>query len=194
MIDESVTERYVHLMMAEGLGLDLEDPGLKDTPARVARMYKELFSGLQGDGPGMTVFPNLENYSGIVMSDTLDFHSVCEHHLLPFSGYCWILYIPSEKYVVGYSKFARVLKYFASRPQLQERLVTQIAEYIVDKAEALGVMVYARAKHGCAQCRGARQGNRSGMTTSVVRGRFKERELELKGLEMIKISLGLEGM
>ena len=194
MILEAV-EYYTRKMMEQGLELDLSDPSLKDTPARIARMYKEVFKGLWEEGPGITEFPNHIGYDGIVMSDMLDFHSFCEHHFLPFSGYCWILYIPNKLKVVGYSKFSRVLHYFAARPQLQERLVMQVADYIMKQSKPEGVMVYARAKHGCAQCRGAKQGTQSGMTTSVVRGVFAEdNTLEHKGMEMIKISLGLEGV
>jgi len=128
----------------------------------------------------------------MVIFKDIPFYSMCEHHFLPFSGYCWILYIPNKDKVVGYSKFSRVLQHFAARPQLQERLVTQVADYIMEQSQPQGVMVYARAKHGCAQCRGAKQGSQSGMTTSVVRGKF-EGDMEQKGLEMIKISLALEG-
>lgn len=188
-MDEKKIELYTKKMMEEGLGLDLSDPNLRETPARVARMYKELFSGLEKDSPGITDFPNYVDYNGIVMSDILDFHSVCCHHLLPFSGYCWIAYVPNKHRVVGYSKFSRILKHFASKPQLQEQLITEVADYIMKQSSPEGVMIYARAKHGCAQCRGAKQGSQSGMSTSVIRGCFWNGNLELKALEMIKLSL-----
>ena len=126
--------------------------------------------------------------------DCIPFTSVCEHHILPFSGFCWILYVPNSDTVIGFSKFARIVSYFAARPQIQERLVRQIADYIEEVAKPEGVMVFSRAKHLCAMCRGAKSGPTNGLTTSTVRGVFREGSgLELRGLEMIKLSISLEG-
>ena len=177
----------------ESIGVDTDLPGTKDTPRRIVNAYKELFRGLREDPPKMTTFPNELGTDDIIMSDCIPFNSTCEHHVLPFTGFCWVLYIPNEETVIGFSKFARIVSHFASRPQIQERLVKQIADYIEKEASPKGVMVFSRAKHMCAMCRGAKSGPSNGLTTSTVRGVFKEStSLELKGLEMIKLSISLE--
>jgi GTP cyclohydrolase IA len=177
----------------EAIGVNTKLPGTRDTPKRMVNAYKELFSGMTEEPPTLTTFPNENSSSDIVMSDCIPFNSYCEHHIMPFQGVCWILYIPNVDTIIGFSKFARIVKYFASRPQIQERLVSQIADFIEAVAKPRGVMVFSRAKHLCAMCRGAKSGPTNGLTTSTVRGIFSESpSLELKGLEMIKLSIGLE--
>jgi GTP cyclohydrolase I len=188
-----ITEKWAKGLL-ESVGLNLNEPGLKKTPYRIAKMYiNELLAGLKKKSPGVTSFPNVRNYIGIVMSDCIEFWSICEHHFLPFGGMAWVLYIPENK-LIGYSKFARIVDHFARRPQLQENLCSDVADYIVQECNVRGVMVYMRAKHGCTQCRGVKASSRSGLTTNVTKGVFQDSGLEEKGLQMIRISLCMEGI
>lgn len=196
--DLELAENLIHALLFKAYKLDKDDPGLKDTPRRIAKMYDELIAEVHSEKPNFkVVFPNDEknHYDGIILSDCLHFWSLCEHHFLPFGGYGWVAYIPNEKEVTGLSKLGRILNFYSKRPQIQERLTSQIANFIMEEFNPLGVMVYLRAKHGCTQCRGLKADNRSGMTTNVCKGSFREdSNLELKALEMIKISLSMEGL
>ena len=145
--------------------------GLVDTPARVARMYAELFSGLPQD-PGRHLDVHFtEQYDEMVILRDISFHSMCEHHLLPFIGRAHVAYLPRGK-VVGVSKLARVVEEIARRPQVQERLTSQIADILMDKLDARGVGVVLEAEHTCMTIRGIRKPG-SRMVTSAMRGLFK---------------------
>ena len=125
----------------EALGLDLEDPNLKETDQRVARMYQEMFHGLkEGSEPKITTFPNDENYQAMVMERDLPFYSMCAHHLVPFYGHAHIAYIPTDR-ILGLSKFSRILEFYAKRPQLQERITEQVVDYLVQRLKPIGAMV-----------------------------------------------------
>jgi GTP cyclohydrolase I len=177
-------------MLSEGLGLDLTDPNLKDTPDRIARTYcREFFTGLNPDNaPKITVFPNDDNYNEIIMLDNIPFISMCSHHFLPFQGLAWFLYIPGPS-LIGASKINRVISYLSARPQLQEKLTHQIMDYITDCLAPKGAMLVMRAIHSCMSCRGIKQGLGGGMTTSVVYGNFIENNITRnEGLELIKLS------
>jgi len=172
-----VMEECFRQMMSAGMGLDLNDPNLKDTPARVSRMYgKELFHGVGHEFPeeAFSMFPNTENYDQMVMFDNIHFTSVCSHHFLPFSGRAWLAYIPGPKGVVGASKPARLITHYASRPQLQENLCHEIMNRFVEVVQPAGAMLVMRAIHGCMSCRGVEQYNNTGMISSAVHGTFKE--------------------
>lgn len=150
------------------VGEDPDREGLLKTPMRVARMYAEMFSGL-GVEPTehlKTFFE--EKYDEIVVLRDVPFHSMCEHHLLPFEGKAHIAYLPAGK-VVGLSKLARVVDAFALRPQVQERLTTQIADILTQELGAKGVAVVMEAVHTCMTCRGVKKPG-SVMVTSAVRG------------------------
>lgn len=190
-MNEKLIEEKFKDIIVDGLGLDLNEPNLKDTPKRIARMYvNEIFSGLDNNNePKMTLFPNDDNTSSIVQLDTMKFSSTCSHHFVPFSGHAWALYIP-DKHIIGASKFSRVINYFADRPQTQERMTKQIAEYVMKVAKPKGFMIFTRAAHQCMICRGIKQNNTSGMSCNEVRGAFAEDStLEMKGLMMIDMSL-----
>ena len=118
------------------LGLDLADPNLAETDLRVAKMYIEMFHGLaEGAEPKVTTFPNEEGYSHMVMEKQIPFYSMCAHHLVPFYGHAHIAYIPRES-ILGLSKFARILEFYAKRPQLQERLTEQVVDLSGGEAPA----------------------------------------------------------
>jgi GTP cyclohydrolase IA len=153
-----------------------EDPnrhGIKDTPKRVARMYAELFSGLAKDpGKEATVFHE-EDHEEMVMVKNIPFYSMCEHHLVPFFGKAHVVYIPSKGKVTGLSKLIRVIEGYARRPQVQERLTSQIADCLMKRLKPQGVMVVIEAEHLCMSMRGVKKPG-SVTTTSGLRGIFQK--------------------
>ncbi len=152
-------------------GEDPDREGLKATPMRVARMYQELFNGLGEDPARHLATTFTEEYDELVVLRNVPFNSVCEHHLMPFEGKAHLAYLPKGK-VVGISKLARVVDGFAHRPQVQERLTSQIADILMSSLEAKGVAVLISATHTCMTCRGVRKPG-SVMVTSAVRGLCK---------------------
>ncbi|MDX2000360.1 MAG: GTP cyclohydrolase I FolE [Thermoanaerobaculia bacterium] len=167
------------------LGLDLTDPNLRETDIRVAKMYHEIFSGLhEGAEPAVTLFPNDEGYSAMVIEKDIPFYSVCSHHLVPFYGHAHIAYIPRDK-IIGLSKFARILEFYARRPQLQERLTEQVVEFLREKLDPLGAMVVIEARHLCVEMRGVKK---PGVitVTSAIRGSFYKKEVREEFLDLLK--------
>jgi GTP cyclohydrolase I len=158
----------------QDMNFDLEnDQQIKDTPHRVAKMWvKELFSGCYNAEPKITVFDNTEKCKDIVFVGPISIKSTCSHHFVPFIGQAYIAYIPNEK-IIGVSKLARITKWFMRRPQIQEELTKQIADYIMEKLEPQGVAVFVEAQHLCMTVRGVEESN-SFMKTSAVRGIFNE--------------------
>jgi len=157
------------ILLAVGENPDRE--GLKQTPLRVARMYAEVFGGLH-ESPRQhlkTFFT--EQYDELVVLRDIPFHSVCEHHLLPFAGDAHIAYLPDGR-IVGVSKLARVVEAYARRPQVQERMTSQIADLLMEELHAKGVAVILRATHLCMTCRGVKKPG-SLMVTSALRGLCK---------------------
>ncbi len=165
-IEKAVRE----ILLAVGENPDRE--GLLKTPSRVARAYSELMAGLQDDPKRhlKTVFR--ERYDEVVLLRDIEFHSLCEHHLLPFTGKAHVAYLPDGK-VVGLSKLARLVEGYARRPQVQERLTTQIADAIMDELNPIGAACVIEAVHTCMTIRGAKK-HGSTMVTSALRGIFKE--------------------
>mgnify|MGYP000711948230 CR=1 FL=1 len=153
------------------VGEDPDREGLRHTPMRVARMYAEMFSGLRDDPSRHLSVLFTERYDEMVVLRDIPFHSMCEHHLMPFEGQADIAYLPNGK-VVGISKLARVVDAFAHRPQVQERLTNQIADLLMDVVGAKGVAVRMKATHTCMTCRGVHKPG-SVMVTSAVRGTCK---------------------
>lgn len=154
------------ILLAVGENPDRE--GLQGTPRRVARMYDELFSGMRTDPRSLLKTVFTEKYNEMVILRDVSFNSMCEHHLMPFEGKAHIAYLPDGK-VVGLSKLARVVDVFARRPQVQERLTTQIADILYDELSAQGVTVVLEAVHTCMTCRGVMKSG-SVMVTSAIRG------------------------
>jgi len=153
------------------IGEEPDRDGLVETPARVARAYEEIFAGLQQSAADhlARVFDHEGADGDFVVVRDIEFFSVCEHHLLPFFGRVHIAYLPANGRVVGLSKLARTVDVFARRPQLQERIGSQIAEALVNELGALGAGVVIEAGHMCMQMRGAAK-NRSDTVTSAFRG------------------------
>jgi GTP cyclohydrolase I len=170
-VDLPRIEAAVRSILA-AVGEDPDRDGLLETPARVARMYAEMFAGLKSD-PGRhlsKVFA--ENYDEIVLVRDISFCSMCEHHLLPFTGKAHIAYLPSGK-VVGLSKLARVVEEVARRPQVQERLTQTVADMVEDRLSARGVAVVCESTHSCMTMRGVRKPG-SLCLTSAMRGVFRK--------------------
>ncbi len=153
------------------VGEDPEREGLRKTPQRVARMYAEMFAGLREDPNAHLQTFFTEKYDEMVVLRDIAFFSTCEHHLMPFEGQAHVAYLPNGK-VVGVSKLARVVDAFARRPQVQERLTTQIADLLMEALDAKGVAVVMEATHTCMTCRGVKKPG-SVMVTSAVRGQFQ---------------------
>ena len=153
------------------VGEDPDREGLRDTPMRVARMYKEVFAGLHQDPAEYLRAAFTEEYDELVVLRDIPFHSMCEHHLMPFIGAAHVCYLPDGR-IVGISKLARVVDAFAHRPQVQERLTNQIADILMEHLAAKGVAVIIEATHSCMTCRGVKKPG-SVVVTSAMRGRCK---------------------
>ena len=153
------------------VGEDPDREGLQETPARVARMYAEVFSGLHRDPCELLRKTFTQKYDEIVLVKDIRFTSTCEHHLLPFIGKAHIAYLPGGK-IVGLSKLARVVEVVSHRPQVQERMTEEIAELLMEESSARGVAVVLEATHTCMTVRGVRKGD-SLCTTSSMRGVFR---------------------
>ncbi|HET9211485.1 MAG TPA: GTP cyclohydrolase I FolE [Thermoanaerobaculia bacterium] len=167
------------------LGLDLKDPNLAETDLRVAKMYIEMFHGLaEGAEPKVTTFPNEEGYSHMVMEKQIPFYSMCAHHLVPFYGHAHIAYIPRER-ILGLSKFARILEFYAKRPQLQERLTEQVVTYLEEKLQPLGAMVVIEARHLCVEMRGVKKPGAL-TVTSALRGIFHQKPVREEFLDLLR--------
>jgi GTP cyclohydrolase I len=154
------------------IGEDVDREGLRDTPARVAKMYAELLSGMREDPQVHLRSVFTEKYDEIVLLRDIPFYSVCEHHLLPFIGSAHVAYLPTGR-VLGVSKLARIVDCFAKRLQCQERLTGQIADLIMTRLEPLGVAVVLEASHSCMTIRGIMKPG-STMVTSALRGIFRK--------------------
>lgn len=171
-MDREKIERAVRDIL-EAIGEDPSREGLIETPKRVAAMYEEIFSGIEDDPRRhIKVFSEKDNDEVVVVRD-IPLYSMCEHHLLPFVGKAHIAYIPSEGKVIGLSKLARIVDLFAKRPQLQERLTSQIADFLDEELNPLGIAVVIEAQHLCMTMRGAKAAG-SMTQTSALRGVAKK--------------------
>lgn len=154
------------------IGEDPDREGLLDTPKRMARMYEEIFSGLNEDPKKhLEVYFQEDQYEELVLIKDIPFHSVCEHHLVPFFGKAHVGYLPKGGRLTGLSKLARVVDSVSKRPQLQERLTATVADSIVEKLDPYGVIVVIEAEHMCMTMRGVKKPG-SKTITSAVRGVF----------------------
>jgi GTP cyclohydrolase I len=167
-VDVAAAERAARDLLV-ALGADLSDEGLRETPRRVAAAYSELLTPETFD---MTTFPNEEGYDELVVVRDIPFHSLCMHHLLPFHGTATVAYIPGER-ILGLSKLARVVEMFARDLQVQERLTTQVANWLEARLQPKGVGVVLEAEHMCMSLRGVQKpGART--VTSALHGLVRE--------------------
>ena len=171
-VDQARVEKAVREIL-EAIGEDPERDGLRDTPARVARMYEEIFAGLHSDPADHLSVTFEADHDEMVMVRDIPCYGVCEHHLVPFIGQAHVAYIPNEDgRITGLSKLARVVEGYCQRPQVQERLTTQIADALVSRLEPRGVLVVLQAEHLCMSMRGVRKPGTLTIT-SQVRGLFR---------------------
>lgn len=170
-MDREKIEKAVR-MIIEAIGENPDREGLKDTPKRVAKMYEEIFAGLKQDPEDELSVFFTEDHDEMILVKDIPFFSVCEHHLVPFMGKAHIAYIPQNGKVTGLSKLARVLDVASKRPQLQERLTSKVADILMKKLEAKGVIVVIEAEHLCISMRGIKKPGAKTIT-SAVRGIFR---------------------
>lgn len=171
MDQERIRAAVTELLLA--VGEDPEREGLRETPDRVAKMYAEIFSGLEEDPMDhLKIFQEPQQHGELVLVRDIPLYSVCEHHLIPFIGKVHIAYIPKDGKIIGLSKFARIVRCFASRPQVQERLTAQIADFLYDNLQPYGVAVVAEAEHLCMTMRGIRAAG-AVTQTSALRGAMR---------------------
>jgi len=171
-VDRERIERAV-LEILEAIGEDPERDGLARTPARVAAMYEEIFGGLHEDPSRHLTVTFEADHDEMVMVRDIPLFSLCEHHLVPFAGRAHVAYIPGEDgRITGLSKIARLVDGFSHRPQVQERLTTQVADALVQELQPSGVLVMVEAEHLCMSMRGVKKPG-SLTVTSAVRGLFK---------------------
>ena len=173
-MDKKKIEKAIREIL-EAIGEDPKRRDILDTPRRVAEMYEEIFSGIHQDPEEELEVVLDHKHNEIVLLKDIPLYSVCEHHLLPFIGRAHVAYIPKNGRVTGLSKIARVVDILSRRPQVQERLTTQIADIIMSKLKPLGVMVVIEAEHLCISMRGVKKPGTL-TVTSAVRGVFKENQ------------------
>ena len=173
-MDKKKIENAIKAIL-EAIGEDPKKPDLKETPKRVAEMYEEIFEGVHQDPKRELEVILDQKHDEIVLLKGIPLYSVCEHHLLPFIGRAHVAYIPKGGRVTGLSKVARVVDILSKRPQVQERLTTQIADIIMTKLKPRGVMVVLEAEHLCMSMRGVKKPGTL-TVTSAVRGIFKENQ------------------
>lgn len=163
-------------LLLEGIGEDVSRPGIVETPRRVAEMFEEICGGLHEDPAAEIKVIPAETHDEIVMVKDIPIYSICEHHLVPFTGKAHIAYIPEQGRILGLSKLARIADIYSRRPQVQERLTTQIAEFLFHgDLRPKGVMVVIEAVHLCMVMRGIKKHGASTIT-SAVRGVFRKDE------------------
>lgn len=185
MINQDLIKQAVKLLL-EGIGEDASREGLLETPDRIARMYGEIFSGMEEDaGEHLSKVFTADNNEMVLEKDIV-FYSMCEHHMMPFYGVAHVAYIPNGK-VVGLSKLARTVEVYAKRLQIQERMTGQIADVIMKELKPQGAMVVLEAEHMCMTMRGAKKPG-SKTVSIAARGVFEtEPDLQNKFLQLLHI-------
>lgn len=171
MFDKDKIKKGVELIL-EGIGEDKDREGLRETPDRIARMYEEIFAGLEMDTAEILSKTFSVDNDEMVIEKDIVFYSTCEHHFMPFYGKAHVAYIPNGK-VVGLSKLARTVEVYAKRPQIQEQLTGQIADALMEQLNPKGVIVMMEAEHMCMTMRGVKKPG-SKTTTFAMRGAFLE--------------------
>jgi GTP cyclohydrolase IA len=187
-VDMKRIERGVREILL-GLGEDVEREGLQDTPSRVARAYRELLAGTRESAADHLerVFPQEHAGDDLVMLRGIQFVSVCEHHMLPFTGVAHVAYLPSHGRVTGLSKLARTVDVYARRLQMQERLTSQVADALVEHLDPRGVAVVVESEHSCLRLRGARKED-ARMLTTAFRGAIEhDRALRAEVLSLMGV-------
>lgn len=188
MVDKPLIEEAVRMIL-RAVGEDGEREGLKNTPRRVAEMFAEIFDGVNSDPKEhlRTQFAEDKHGEMVIVKD-IPFYSMCEHHLMPFIGKAHVAYIPKDGVITGLSKIARVVEGYSHRPQLQERLTTQVADALMSVLTPQGVLVVVEAEHLCMSMRGVKKPG-SLTVTSAVRGIFRTSVTRSEAMSLIKSSI-----
>jgi GTP cyclohydrolase I len=183
-MDKATIQKGVDLIL-EGLGLDRRHEGLKDTAGRVANFYSEFFASMNEDPKAHLKLYHADNRDELIIARDITFYSMCEHHLLPFFGRVHIAYIPENNTITGFSRLVRVVEILSRRPQIQERMTTEIANTIVEVLHPRGALVVVEAEQLCLTMRGLRQ---PGIRTisSAVRGALRNEATRQEALTLIK--------
>ncbi|HLG15859.1 MAG TPA: GTP cyclohydrolase I FolE [Blastocatellia bacterium] len=185
MLDLAKIEAGVRLIL-EGIGEDPDRPGLLGTPRRVALMYEEICAGLHNEPRELLHVIPAETHDEMVIVKDIPIYSLCEHHLLPFVGVAHIAYIPREGRIVGLSKLARIADLMAKKPQLQERLTTEIADLLYEELNATGVMVVIEAEHMCMEMRGIKKPGSKTLTSALRGGFLNDQRTRAEAMSLIR--------
>ncbi len=182
-MDTSKIENAVRQLLL-AIGENPDRQGLKNTPKRVAKMYKEIFSGV-GIAPEVDFkLYHLENHDEMILIKDIQFYSMCEHHLIPFWGTVSIAYIPLNNKVTGFANLVKVVETFAHRPQVQERMTTDIADFLMKMLKPMGVIVIIEAQHMCISMQGVKkEGTKT--ITSAMRGAFRKTATRMEALSLL---------
>jgi GTP cyclohydrolase IA len=183
--DHSKVEAGVRLIL-EGIGEDPNRPGIDETPRRVALMYEEICAGLHEDPREFLHVIPAETHDEMVIVKDIPLYSICEHHLLPFFGVAHIAYIPKDGRIVGLSKLARVADLMARKPQIQERLATEIADLLDEMLRPTGVMVVIEAEHMCIEMRGIKKPGAKAVTSALRGGFLKDQRTRAEAMSLIR--------
>ncbi len=169
----------------EAIGEDVNRDGLKDTPCRIANMYEDIFAGIKQDPKKELKTYRTKNEDEMIIIKDIPFYSICEHHLLPFLGKAHVVYIPKDNRITGFSSLVRVIDIMAKKPQMQERLTHEIADFLMANLKPLGVLVVIEAEHLCLSMIGVKK---SGMltVTSAIRGAMRSAATRAEALSLIK--------
>jgi GTP cyclohydrolase I len=189
-MDKKKIQKAVRMIL-EAVGEDTKRDGLRDTPRRVADFYQEIFAGLSQNPEGQIKLYSAPNQDEMIIAKDIFFHSLCEHHLLPFFGKAHIAYIPTNNKITGFSRLVRVVEVLARRPQLQERLTAQIADVLMKMLKPQGVLVILEAEQMCITMRGMKKPG-SVTITSAMRGTLKKEALRKEALALIQASASRE--
>ena len=183
-MDKEKIQKAVRMIL-EAVGEDVQRDGLRDTPKRVADFYEEIFAGLSEDPEAQIKLYSAPNQDEMIIAKEIFFHSLCEHHLLPFFGLAHVAYIPADDKITGFSRLVRVIEVLARRPQLQERLTAQIADVLMKILSPKGVLVILEAEQMCLTMRGLKKPGSVTITTAV-RGDLKKASLRKEAFSLIK--------
>lgn len=183
-MDKKKIQKAVRMIL-QAVGEDPERDGLRDTPRRVADFYEEIFAGLSQNPEAQLKLYSAPNQDEMIIAKDIFFHSLCEHHLLPFFGKAHIAYIPTNNQITGFSRLVRVIETMTRRPQLQERLTAQIADVLMKILKPKGVLVIMEAEQMCLSMRGLKKPG-SITITSAVRGTLKKDALRKEAFSLIK--------
>ena len=183
-INQKEIEGAVKIIL-KAIGEDLNRDGLKDTPKRIARMYEEIFSGVNKDPKKELKTYTAKNEDEMIIIKDIPFYSVCEHHLLPFFGKAHIVYIPKKNRITGFSSLVRVIDVMAKRPIVQERLTHEVADFLMVNLKPMGVMVVIEAEHLCLSMIGVKKPGTL-TVTSAIRGVMKSAATRAEAFSLIK--------